>query len=87
VRPGHDGVTLTDGGHFVAKFGFLTLETPLANIVGAHVTEGYRWWTAAGARMSFADDGLTFGPTRTAGSACTSVTRSRVHSGDPATRR
>jgi hypothetical protein len=61
VRPAHDGVTLTDDGRFVATFGILRIETPLANVDGAHVTEGYRWWTAAGARRSFVDDGLTFG--------------------------
>jgi hypothetical protein len=61
VRPGHDGVTLTDDGRFVATFGFLRIETPVANLAGAHVTDGYRWWTAAGARRSFVDDGLTFG--------------------------
>ncbi|MGZ4675467.1 MAG: hypothetical protein ACXVJ7_07425 [Acidimicrobiia bacterium] len=61
VRPAHDGVTLTDDGRLVARFGLLKLETPRTNVDGAHVTEGYRWWTAAGARLSFADDGLTFG--------------------------
>ena len=55
-----DGVTLTDD-RFVATFGWLRIETPLTNVSGAHVTSGYRWWTAAGARISFADDGLTFG--------------------------
>jgi hypothetical protein len=67
VRPGKDGVTITDAGTFLATFGFLKLETPLANIDEAHVTRNYRWWTAAGARMSLADDGLTFGTNRTAG--------------------
>ena len=61
VRPSRDGVTLTDDGRFVATFGVLRVETPLTNVGGAHVTEGYRWWTSAGARRSFADDGLTFG--------------------------
>lgn len=67
VRPGKDGVTITDNGTFRATFGFLKLETPLANIDEAHVTRNYRWWTAAGARRSFADNGLTFGTNRTAG--------------------
>ena len=40
---------------------------PLDNVDGAHITRGYRWWTAAGARMSFADDGLTFGTNADAG--------------------
>lgn len=60
VRSSH-GVRLTDDGRLVATFGFLKLETPLANVDGAHITEGYRWWTAVGARLSFVDDGLTFG--------------------------
>jgi hypothetical protein len=67
VRPGKDGVTITDAGTFLATFGFLTLETPLANIDEAHVTRNYRWWTAAGARRSLVDNGLTFGTNRTAG--------------------
>ena len=67
VRPGKDGVTITDAGTFLATFGFLKLETPLANIDEAHVTRNYRWWTAAGVRRSLADNGLTFGTNRTAG--------------------
>jgi hypothetical protein len=67
VRPRTDGVTLTDDGRFVATFGWLRVETPLANVAGAHVTRGYRWWTAAGARLSMADDGLTFGTNARAG--------------------
>jgi hypothetical protein len=66
-RPGRDGVTVTDDGTFLARFGFFRLETPLANIDEAHVTRDYRWWTAAGARMSWADKGLTFGTNRSAG--------------------
>ncbi len=67
VRPGRDGVTLTDDGVLRATFGFVKLETPLDNVDGAHVTRNYRWYTAAGARMSFADDGLTFGTNNLAG--------------------
>ena len=67
VRPSKDGVTLTDSGRFVATFGLLRLETPLANIDEAHITRGYRWWTAAGARGSLVDDGLTFGTNNAAG--------------------
>ena len=51
----------------MAKFGLLKLETPLENVDGAHVTRDYRWWTAVGARMSFVDDGLTFGTNTRAG--------------------
>lgn len=67
LRPGRDGVTITDGGTVLATFGFLKLETPLANIDEAHVTRNYRWWTAAGARKSLVDNGLTFGTNRSAG--------------------
>jgi hypothetical protein len=67
VRRAKDGVTLTDDGRLVATFGFLKLETPLENLSGAHITRNYRWWTAAGARGSFADDGLTFGTNAKAG--------------------
>jgi len=67
VRPSKDGVTITDDGRFRATFGFLGLETPRGNVTGAHVTRGYRWWTAVGARASFVDDGLTFGTNTTAG--------------------
>jgi hypothetical protein len=67
MRPWADGVTLTDDDRFVATFGVVRIETPLANIAGAHVTRDYRWWTAAGARRSFVDDGLTFGTNARAG--------------------
>ena len=67
LHPGKDGVTITDAETFLATFGFLKLQTPLANIDEAHVTRDYRWWTAAGVRMSLADNGLTFGTNRTAG--------------------
>jgi hypothetical protein len=86
VRPSKDGVQLTDDARFVATYGFVRVETPLDNIDGAHITTGYRWWTAVGARMSFADDGLTFG-TNAAGGVCVhfrtkvpSVLRRRGHS-------
>ena len=61
ARPGRDGVRVTGDGRFRATFGFLSLETPTENVAGGHVTEGYRWYTAVGARLSFVDDGLTFG--------------------------
>jgi hypothetical protein len=63
VRPSRDGVTLTDDNRFVATFGFFRVDTPISNVAGAHVTGPYRWWTAVGARISFVDDGLTFGTT------------------------
>ena len=64
--PGRDGVTL-GGDRFRATFGLLHLETALDNVVGGHVTEGYRWYTAIGVRMSLVDDGLTFGTNRDRG--------------------
>ena len=67
VRPSKDGVTITDDGTFRATYGFFKVETPLTNIDGAHVTRNYRWWTAAGARGSMVDDGLTFGTNNRAG--------------------
>ena len=59
--PWRDGVTVTDDGRFVATFGLLRVDTPLDNISDTHVAGPYRWWTAVGPRISFADDGLTFG--------------------------
>lgn len=67
ARPGRDGVTITDDGLLVASYGRKRLETPLTNVDGAHVTRDYRWWTAVGIRLSFADDGLTFGTNSAAG--------------------
>ena len=66
-RSSTHGVTVTDGGDVDVTFGVFTLRTRLDNIEGAHVTRGYRWWTAIGARLSFADDGLTFGTNADAG--------------------
>jgi hypothetical protein len=59
--PGTQGVTVTEDGRLVARFGPLRVEALLSQVVHAHVTGPYRWWTAAGARLSLADDGLTFG--------------------------
>jgi hypothetical protein len=59
--PGTQGVTVTEDGRLVARFGPLRVDALLSQVVHAHVTGPYRWWTAAGARLSLADDGLTFG--------------------------
>jgi hypothetical protein len=67
LRPRKDGVSITDDQRLVATFGFLKMETSLDNIDDAHITRGYRWWTAIGARGSFVDDGITFGTNRDAG--------------------
>jgi hypothetical protein len=66
-RPARDGVEITDDGRFRARFGPVVLDTPLTNITGAHITEGYRWWTPIGIRRSMKDSGLTFGTNRRAG--------------------
>lgn len=66
-RSSKNGVTVTDGGDFIASFGVLKVRTRLDNIDEAHITRNYRWWTAVGARMSFVDDGLTFGTNFKAG--------------------
>jgi hypothetical protein len=65
-KQGRDGVTLTDDA-FEATFGFFKVTTTRDNITGAHITRGYRWWTAFGARGSMADDGLSFGTNHHAG--------------------
>ena len=67
LRPGKDGVTLTDEGGLVATFGIVKITTSLSNVSGAHISRNYRWWTSCGVRMSRADDGLTFGTNREAG--------------------
>jgi hypothetical protein len=69
VRPERDGVKVSRTGDFVAAFGRLRLVTPFANVAGAHITERYAWHKAIGARLSFVDDGLTFG-TNTARGVC-----------------
>ena len=63
LAPGRHGVTLTDGGRLLARFGLWRVDTPRSNVAGAHVTGPFRWWTAVGPRLSLADDGLTFGTT------------------------
>lgn len=66
VRPGEHGVRVGDE-EFVATYGRFTVRTPRSNVSGAHITRDYRWWTAVGIRMSFVDDGLTFGTNPSAG--------------------
>ena len=63
-----EGVTVTDDT-FTATFGRKRVETPMANVTEAHATHDYSWWKAIGMRLSFADDGLTFG-TATHGGVC-----------------
>ncbi|HEX4864494.1 MAG TPA: hypothetical protein VFV02_10495 [Acidimicrobiales bacterium] len=66
-RADRDSVRLNDDGRLEASLGWFRLSTDLSNVEGAHITRGYRWWTAVGARMSFVDDGLTFGTNSRAG--------------------
>ncbi|OBJ49676.1 hypothetical protein [Mycobacterium sp. 1423905.2] len=65
--PGNQGVTLTEDGRFVARYGPLRAQAPLSQVQDAHLTGPYRWWTAVGPRLSFVDDGLTFGTNARAG--------------------
>jgi hypothetical protein len=67
VWPSPQGVTLTDDGRFVARYGPFRVDTLLAKVRDAHVTGPYRWWTAIGPRLSLVDDGLTFGTNAGAG--------------------
>jgi hypothetical protein len=65
--PGPQGVTLTEDGRLVARYGPFHVDAALSTVREAHVTGPYRWWTAVGARLSMVDDGLTFGTNADAG--------------------
>lgn len=56
-----DGVTVTDDGRLVATYGRAKVETTVANVDHTEITGPHRWYTAVGLRLSFADDGITFG--------------------------
>lgn len=62
-----DGVHITDDGRLLATYGRVQVETPMNNIDHTLVTEDHRWYTAVGLRLSFADDGLTFGTNHRSG--------------------
>jgi len=62
-----DGVELTPDGLVRATYGRFRVETPLDNVDHTLVTGPHRWFTAVGLRLSFADDGLTFGTNHHAG--------------------
>lgn len=67
VTPGRTSVEV-DGGRFVARYGFWSLATDLANIAGVEISGPYRVWTTIGpARLSLADRGLTFASNRRRG--------------------
>ena len=56
-----DGVEISDNGELVATYGRVKVKTTLDNIDHTLVTGPHRWYTAVGLRLSFIDDGLTFG--------------------------
>ncbi|MGI9605315.1 MAG: hypothetical protein ACR2P0_04170 [Acidimicrobiales bacterium] len=56
-----DAVEVTADGRLRASFGHVSVETPLANVDHTLITGPHRWYTAVGLRLSFTDDGLTFG--------------------------
>ena len=58
---GDDGVEISDNGELVATYGRFKVRTALDNIDHTLVTGPHRWYTAVGLRLSFIDDGLTFG--------------------------
>ena len=58
---GKDGVTITGKGELIATFGRFKVKTTLDNVDHTVVTGPHRWYTAVGLRLSFADDGITFG--------------------------
>jgi hypothetical protein len=60
VRP-TDGVTVTGDGMLRATYGWAEVETPLANVDHTEISGPHRWYTAVGLRLSFSDDGVTFG--------------------------
>ncbi len=65
--PATQGVTLTEDGRLVARYGPFRVDVPLSDVQEARVTGPYRWWTAVGPRLSMVDDGLTFGTNAHAG--------------------
>ncbi len=55
-----DGVTVTES-ELIATYGRFRVKTPLDNIDRTEITGPHRWYTAVGLRLSFTDDGATFG--------------------------
>lgn len=66
VREG-EGVDITDDGMLRATYGRFKVETPLDNIDHTEITGPHRWYTAVGLRLSFSDDGITFGTNHKSG--------------------
>jgi hypothetical protein len=57
----NDGVDVSDNGDLTATYGRVNVKTTLDNIDHTLITGPHRWYTAVGLRLSFIDDGLTFG--------------------------
>jgi hypothetical protein len=66
VNPRSSFVEVSEG-RLLVRFGSWSLETPLSNIDNVEITGPYSALKAIGVRLSFADQGLTFGTTTTAG--------------------
>lgn len=56
-----DGVTVGADGALRATYGRVRITTTTDNVDHTVVTGPHRWYTAVGLRLSFADDGITFG--------------------------
>lgn len=56
-----DGVKITPKGELIATFGRFKVKTTLNNVDHTLITGPHRWYTAVGLRLSFTDDGITFG--------------------------
>ncbi len=56
-----DGVTITDDGRLLATYGRARVETTVDTVDHVDISGPHRWYTAVGLRLSFADDGITFG--------------------------
>jgi hypothetical protein len=68
VTPASSRVTVSDD-RLVARFGPFSCVTATSNVREVCSTGPYQWFKAIGPRLSFADQGLTFGTT-TAGGVC-----------------
>ncbi len=60
VRPRNAFVQI-DGDRLVARFGFFSARTPLANVARWDITGPYRWWRAVGVRATVGKPELSFG--------------------------
>ena len=60
VRAGTAGVRIEDGV-LSARFGWYSLQAPLADVVAWDITGPYRWWMAIGLRRTLGRQDTTFG--------------------------